>query len=507
MAVSDRQRVRRPRPETAASDPATPGFAGPAQPASIGRQRESTVEQEIRDPRITDAGELLHLPERHFENWYEIRKAARDEYSKLLQEDKTNEQRLAHPQAFIDFVSNLVRGRGSHLSVGNNDLNLLARFLHIELFGLGTLQLFLDIPGLEDVFLVRWDTLDVVIDGTKHRVSPTGFSSDDDVLQFLQSRVFGPINKALTRANPSENAILPDGSRMIAFHDPISPYTSFAVRRHKQEVFKDVQTYFKTGIAPADFFQDLNVWVKTMRNVVMSGATGSGKTTMTNVAASLVPENERILTLEDTPEMQINHFRVQALYTYEKGARAGSDDGNSVPMSDLLRYALRAKPDRIIVGEVREREALDMLDALNTGHAGSMTTLHSNSPVDALTRLQMMCARHPAMANIPSEVLMDLIASVLDIIVQIRYVPGIGRRVISAEQVLYANHYRNSRHVLTGEGTEQIYERLYLRPLYRWENGELVKVADFIAPDHDTIASDDKPLNPEAAEQIRANLT
>jgi hypothetical protein len=160
------------------------------------------------------------------------------------------------------------------------------------------------------------------------------------------------------------------------------------------------------------------------------------------------------------------------------------------------------KPDRIIIGEVRDRETLDMLDALNTGHAGSMTTLHSNSPVDALTRMQMMCARHKARANLSSEVLMDLIASVVDIIIQIKYIPGIGRRIIGAEQVLFAQHYANRPEILTAPGVRKVYDRLYLRPLYSWNGAELAKVADFVAPDHDIMASDKTPLLASAVDAV-----
>lgn len=454
--------------------------------------RASKEVQPVTDPRVIDVGDLVQMPDRVFENWHELLPAARALMSHKLQGGMTREE-FANGAVFMEFVHELTRGNHV-LAVPDHLHRALGSYLYNDLLGLGTVGLFLQIPDVEDIFLDRWDTLDVVKSGVKYRVSETGFVSDEDVKNWLDSRVFAPINAKFNRSNPSENAILSDGSRLIAFQDPISPYTSFAIRKHKHEIFRTVADYYSTRVAPEGFFQDLNVWVKTGRNLVLSGATGSGKTTAINVAIGLIPDYERILTLEDTPELQSGHFRVKQLYTYEEGARAGSsDDEKSIPMSDLLRYALRAKPDRIVIGEVRGREALDMLDALNTGHAGSMTSLHANSPIDAITRLLMMCSRHPARANISDNVLISLIASVVDVVVQMKQVPGVGRRVTAAYQVLYEQHYFHRPEVLKEEGVLESQPGLFLRPLWVWQDGGLQRVNDFIHPDHDIAATPKTP--------------
>ena len=471
-------------------------------PAALEERGRGSSQVVERDPRIVDAGTIIELPENLFPNWLEIRQRARNDFADQLNKNRTPDQ-IREKQAFTDFVQNIVKGN-HQLSVSEHMLGKLSSHLFNDLFGMGIIGLFLAVPEVEDIFLDRWDRLDVVINGEKLWVQPTGFLDDEEVRNWLQTKVFNPINKTLTRANPSENAILEDGSRVLALIDPISPNTAFSIRRHKKEIFKTVNAYYETKIAPSDFFQDLNVWVKTYRNLVNSGATGSGKTTLINVAGSLIPDSERIITLEDTPELQIDHIRVLPLHTYEKGARAGAQDETAIGMSDLLRYSLRAKPDRIIVGEVRDKETLDMLDALNTGHAGSMTTLHSNSPVDAITRIQMMCARHPARANISHDVLLDLISSVVDIIIQIRNIPGVGRRVIAAEQVLFAKHYINQPQVLTGEGITQLHKNMYLRPLWRWSPSGLIRVAEFAAPDHDLLPTEQSPVLPVAHQALRS---
>ena len=426
---------------------------------------------------------IAETPQRVFPNWNAILVQAREDFSALL-ESGVELSIASEAQYFYDWVLGL-QNLHPALRVPEHQVAQLQAFLRSDLIGLGVIDLYLADKQIEDIFIDRFDTMDVIKEGQKIRVNPAPFASEEDMYTWLQARVFAPINKEFNRSNPAENAILPDGSRLIALTEPISPNTSIAVRRHKKEVFSTVEAYMQTGIAPLSFFADMDQWVKQRRNMIMSGATGSGKTTMVNVAGSMVPYDERVITLEDTPELQIQHPRVKPLYTYEKGARAGSEVSSDIPMSDLLRYSLRMKPDRIVVGEVRDRETFDMLDILNTGHAGSFTTLHANSPVDALTRLQMMSSRHPARGNLDQSTLQDLIASVIDILVQIRNLGG-ERRVIAVEQVMYLQHYADSPQLLQEAGVRQIYPSLFLRPLWRWDlqQGVLVRVADFVAPDH-----------------------
>jgi len=426
---------------------------------------------------------LNSTPEQTFPNWQELLAVYRADLSRLLESGVTRQQ-AEEQQYFYDWVSGM-QNQNPKLRVIDSQLPELHQFLRNELLGLGILELYLADKQIEDIFIDRFDTMDVVREGERIRVTPAPFASELELFTWLQAKVFSPINKEFNRSNPAENAILPDGSRLIALTAPISPATSVAIRRHKKEVFATVGAYMATGVAPQEFFSDLENWIKSKRNMVMSGATGSGKTTMVNVAGSLVAYGERIITLEDTPELQILHPRVKPLYTYEKGARAGSEGEADIPMSDLLRYSLRMSPDRIIVGEVRDRETYDMLDILNTGHNGSFTTLHANSPVDALTRLQMMSSRHQARGNLGGDLLQDLIASVIDIIVQIKNFSG-QRRVISVEQVLYTQHYGAQPKVLLESGVRQIYSNLYLRPLWQWDHqkGILVRTAQFAVPDH-----------------------
>lgn len=438
----------------------------------------------VEAAQVAQAPESVNPAER-FGNWELIVSFIREAFvAKLQAEEQAASGRdraafQADSRLWFQFVSEAMATRPD-LGVRQDQFTELARLLHNQVFGYGEIGLLLADPEIEDILLDRYDRLDIRKHGQLQRVQ-SPFRDDRQVLDFLQTYIFSPANKEFTTANPAENAVLSDGSRIFAFQPPYSPHVGFAIRRHRTEVYKTIEVYQATGIAPTEFFSDLDAWVKGKRNIIFSGATGAGKTSAVNVAASLVPHEERIITMEDTPELQIQHPRVLSFTTYEKGARAGSQGTGDVPMRDLLRGALRAAPHRIIVGEVRDQETFEMLDTLNTGHAGSFTTLHSNSPVDAILRLQSMASRHPARANMTADDMRDLIASVIDIVIQVENLGG-ARRITSAEQVIYPPHFRGREGEL--QGCDSLYDRLLLRKLWSWDeqSQQLVRVADLAVP-------------------------
>ena len=423
-------------------------------------------------------------PAERFGNWALIVAYVREVFVARLSKESEDGTTLSRDifatdqQLWFKFVSDAMSARPD-FGVRNDQFPELAKMLHNQVFGYGEIGLFLADPLIEDILMDNWERLDIRKHGKLQRVA-SPFQSERQLLDFLQTVIFAPANKEFTTANPAESAVLLDGSRIFAFQPPYSPHIGFAIRRHRTEVYRTVEDYIATGIAPLEMFQDLDGWVKGKRNMVFSGATGAGKTSAVNVAASLVPHEERIITMEDTPELQINHPRVLSFTTYEKGARAGSQSSGDVPMRDLLRGALRASPNRIIVGEVRDQETFEMLDTLNTGHAGSFTTLHSNSPVDAILRLQAMASRHPARANMTADDMRDLIASVIDLVLQVENLDG-NRRITSVVQVIYPPHFRDRQSELAD--CDPLYERMLLRTLWQWDavQAKLVRVNDILA--------------------------
>lgn len=454
---------------------------GQAPDPALGRVRVGP-----RKPKedVVPTDRSVQLPSERWEKWQEMVDFARQAFTELLSRDEEHnysKQAMESPQRFFEFVSKVFSPHLKRFGITQGEMQDLARHLHSELHGYGAMELYLKDPSVEDILVDSHDRMDIRKGGQMVRIEPTPFKSDHDVLSWLQTVVFNPLGKEFTRANPAENAVLNDGTRVFAFRDPIAEHVGFTLRKHKKEVFGTLEDYLGTGIAPLEFFHELDRWVCERRNIVISGATSAGKTTFLNFAAARVPHDQRILVLEDTPELQIQHPRVLPLQTYQKGARAAAEE-RDIPMYELLRHALRLAPDRIVIGECRGPETFVMLDALNTGHAGSFTTLHSNSPVDAITRLASMAKRNEA--NFPLEELWNLIAATIDLVVQIKFLEETGqRRVIGVAQVLYRYHYRDLEEV---PDAVQVKENLFIRHLwaYDYQEQKLRKLAEFIPPDH-----------------------
>lgn len=444
----------------------------------LGRVRGSgqPVKRDLSKPEISDG--KIALPVEKYPEWAAIVSVFRHELSRIVESGDASRDSLSVPQAFYDFSIRTLK-KNPQWIFRDDQLQPLIKDLYNELFGYGAIGLYLEDPYVEDILLNNFQWMDIVRNGTKEAVK-SPFNSEEEVKAWLKM-VFDSQNKELNHANPSENGMLTDGSRLFGFTYPISPFTGFAIRKHKKEIFQKFEDYIETNIAPVEFFQFLDHLVKSQKNMVISGATGSGKTTFVNFAASLVPHEERIITLEDTAELQIQHPRVLPLHTYEKGARAGDTGEKDIPLRDLLRYSLRLRPDRIIVGEVRDSEAFEMLDTLNTGHPGSFTTLHANSPVDAVTRLQTMAIRHSV--DFPIDALRDLISQVIDVIIQIRNING-KRRVYMVEQVMFKHHFSDELFNQI-EDKRKVYDNLYMRTLWKYDPSAdlLNQVSQFILPD------------------------
>lgn len=379
---------------------------------------------------------------------------------------------LADQQRFLNFFTEHVLR--SDLGIGPDQVADVVDHVFDEFFGVGLVAPWLEDPDVEDIILDSYKAMDVTRRGRKERVSPTPWVDDADVFRWMQ-RILARDGKQLSEYNPMENGRLPDGSRLIFLCQPVVKTCGFAIRKHRVERFQQ-EMYEGSGVAPAGFFEDLRGWVSSHQNILASGATGSGKTTLLNYAGSLIPEEERILVVEDTPELQIPHPRSYSMAAVVRGARGGRGEEAAITMQDLVRATLRMKPDRIIVGEVRGAEAFDLLNAMNTGHDGGMSTLHSNSPADAMLRLESLAA--PANPNMPTWALQDLIGVTVGIVIQMKQLPGTSRRVVvEAAQVVHPAKLADRRQL---EGCLELREgRIYVRTLWLWDNsqGELVRVA------------------------------
>jgi pilus assembly protein CpaF len=254
------------------------------------------------------------------------------------------------------------------------------------------------------------------------------FQNDEHVMRIID-RIIAPIGRRVDEASPMVDARLSDGSRVNAIIPPLSLVGPvLTIRKFATSPFT-VDDLIRFGTATPDMFEFLRACVQARLNIFVSGGTGSGKTTTLNVLSSFVPEDERIVTIEDAAELQLRQAHVVTLES-----RPPNIEGRgAIPIRELVRNALRMRPDRIVVGEVRSGEALDMLQAMNTGHDGSMSTGHANSPRDMLARLETMVLM--AGVDLPLRAIREQIASAVDLVVQQSRLKDGARRIVAITEV------------------------------------------------------------------------
>jgi pilus assembly protein CpaF len=289
--------------------------------------------------------------------------------------------------------------------------------------GLGILQSLIDDPSVSEILVNRFDH--IFIEKNGQLVCHDAQFASDEALRTVIERIVMPIGRRIDDASPMVDARLPDGSRVNAVIAPVSiGGACLTIRKFPTKRLNlDDLVQFKTLDQKLARF--IKCCVEQRLSMLISGGTGSGKTTLLNILASQVPPAERIITIEDAAELQISHPHVLSLES-----KPGNTEGKGqVTIRDLVKNALRMRPDRIVVGECRGAEAVDMLAAMNTGHAGSLTTLHANSPRDALSRLETMVLM--AGMSLPLPAIRDQIGRAVQLIIQQTRLPC-GRRVVSA---------------------------------------------------------------------------
>ena len=296
-----------------------------------------------------------------------------------------------------------------------------------ELFGLGPIEPLLEDAAVSDILVNGPDNIYVERGGVLERTDL--FFNDSPHLMRIIERIVSRVGRRVDESSPMVDARLADGSRVNAIIPPLAlDGPSMSIRRfggHKLSA----ESYVNYGTLTPQMLELLKACVMGKLNVMVSGGTGAGKTTLLNILSSFIPANERIITIEDAAELRLNQPHVVRLETRP----ANIEGKGAVKQRQLVINALRMRPDRIVVGEVRGEEAVDMLQAMNTGHEGSLTTIHANSPRDALTRLETMIAM--AELNLPDQAVRQQIASAINVIVQISRLPDGSRKIISISEV------------------------------------------------------------------------
>jgi len=296
-----------------------------------------------------------------------------------------------------------------------------------EVLGLGPIQPLLRDPSISEVMVNAPDVVYYERNGRLFR-APVRFRDNSHIMRIIE-RIISPLGRRVDEASPMVDARLADGSRVNIIIPPIAPKSpTITIRKFRQDKMK-MADLVALGSLSDIAIKFLDACVLVRRNIIVSGGTGSGKTTLLNALSGAIPEHERIVTIEDPAELKLQQEHV---ITME--ARPPSLEGkHEVTTRDLVRNALRMRPDRIIVGEVRGGEAFDMLQAMNTGHEGSISTVHANSPRDGLSRIENMVLM--AGMDLPMKAIREQVASAVHVVIQVARFPDGSRRVTDISEI------------------------------------------------------------------------
>lgn len=322
-------------------------------------------------------------------------------------------------------IRNTVNSEAVPLSFAERER--LSREILDEIFGLGPLEPLLKDPTVSDILVNRFDKVYVERAG---KIEPTGLSfKDDGHLMQIIDRIVSRVGRRVDESSPMVDARLADGSRVNAIIPPLAiDGPCLSIRRFGRDPLT-ARNMIENKTLTEPMLELLSAMVKGRLNIVVSGGTGAGKTTLLNVLSGYIPNSERIVTIEDAAELQMKQEHVVRLET-----RPPNIEGKgAVRQRQLVINSLRMRPDRIVVGEVRGEEAFDMLNAMNTGHEGSLTTIHANTPRDALARMENMLSM--ANLNLPERAMRQQISAAVHAVVQVSRLSDGTRKVISVSEV------------------------------------------------------------------------
>ncbi len=346
-------------------------------------------------------------------------------------------------------------------------LRTLKKELKDTVFGFGPLQDLLRAPTITEIMVVKSDQIYVERDGVVE-LSGRRFISDK-VTESIIERIVAQVGRRIDKSQPLVDARLPDGSRVNAIIPPLAVRGPCLTIRKFPAYRFTMDDLIENGTITSSAAMFLRACVVDKRNILVSGGTGTGKTTLLNILSSFIPHRERIVTIEDTQELQLHQDHVVTLESKPPNVEGTGE----YTIRDLVKNSLRMRPDRIIVGECRGGEALDMLQAMNTGHDGSMTTVHSNSSEEVIKRLEVLVLMA---VDLPVQSIHRQIASALDLIVQITRLPG-GRRVVT--QISEVAGYDAER------------KELVIHDIYNFRNGESLTPTGYLPTFIDSLIAKD----------------
>ena len=313
--------------------------------------------------------------------------------------------------------------------LGALERNHICNLIQNEINGYGPLTDLLNNDSVTEIMVNGANDIYVEVDGKLIKDESVSFINDQHIIRTVQ-RIVQPLGRTIDAVNPMVDARLRDGSRLNAIIPPLSLTGPVVTIRKFSKKMNDIDDLIRMGTLTAHMALFLQACVKAKLNIIISGGTGTGKTTLLNILSSFIDEEERIITIEDAAELRLHQSHVISLET----RMVNYEGEGEITIRDLVRNSLRMRPDRIIVGEVRGKEAFDMLQAMNTGHEGSITTLHANSPDDAINRLETMMLMNDM--ELPVYAIRNYIDKAIDIVIQIERLSDGKRKITSISEVI-----------------------------------------------------------------------
>jgi len=335
---------------------------------------------------------------------------------------------IATAKDIDSFVNKQIDNTLEGYDLSNVERNYIYNMIENEISGNGPITELLEDDAITEIMVNGTNEIYIELNGRVIKDESISFINDDHIVRTIQ-RMIQPLGRTIDTANPMVDARLSDGSRLNAVLPPLSLKGPILTIRKFKKTLTTIDEFLRTGTLTPYMARFLEACVKAKLNIIVCGGTGSGKTTLLNVLSSFIDEDERIITIEDAAELRLAQKHVVSMET-----RLTNYEGTGeVTIRDLVINSLRMRPDRIIVGEVRGKEAFDMLQAMNTGHSGSLTTMHANSPSDALNRLETMILM--AGMEIPIKALREYIANAINIVVNVSRLSDGRRKVTSISEI------------------------------------------------------------------------
>ena len=339
------------------------------------------------------------------------------------------EENIPDNKLLDDYINNEIDKTLVGYDLSNLERNHVFNLIQNEITGFGPITPLLQDDSITEIMVNAPNEVYVEIDGKIVKDETISFINDKHIIRTVQ-RIVQPLGRTIDAANPMVDARLRDGSRLNAIIPPLSLKGPVLTIRKFNKNLETIDDLLRKGTLTVNMARFLEASVEAKLNILISGGTGTGKTTLLNILSGFLGDDERIITIEDAAELKLHQRHVISLET-----RLTNYEGEGeVTIRDLVRNSLRMRPDRIIVGEVRGKEAFDMMQAMNTGHEGSITTLHANNPIDALNRLETMILMNEM--EIPVSAVRGYIENAIDIIVQIDRLSDGKRKITSISEIV-----------------------------------------------------------------------